>query len=396
MKKRIVAEAVEQTLMELVAPRWNDPLTVADMRGLLDSLPNIDAVDTSGGTALHYLVGAVSSLGQDAARYREGGTRRSAKTADILQTILDCCLEVLGIALERGANLNHRDNEGFAPIHQLCRGAPLPSVAKLLVEHGADVNAKDIEGETPLLSFGLCDPEIFAVLADAGANLDAQDEAGCTALMRAVQSESLWAIEALIARGCDVSLAGWGGAVKGKRAIDLLRKGKNPKLRALLEQAASTPSSARSGAPKRPQATKKAGGITGAELERRLQPHIGKAFLLSELAASRHWNLSKRPRVLLFSWPAAADELKQRFAKSMRKILGKTNSNLVPIGFTGDEKLSPKSSLEEVNVRLPHGLLYCDLEVSSDEVTAIEYWPFPMRSWGDIGRIASSFEELFG
>lgn len=76
MKKRIVAEAVEQTLMELVAPRWNDPLTVADMRGLLDSLPNIDAVDTSGGTALHYLVGAVSSLGQDAARYREGGNQK--------------------------------------------------------------------------------------------------------------------------------------------------------------------------------------------------------------------------------------------------------------------------------------------------------------------------------
>lgn len=383
---------VETIFSKLSEPRWNLPMTVAEGRRLLDELPHINAVNSEGETAMHYLVGAISRTAEDLAK-RKGDLTLAAT----LQTILDRKLEIVGIALERKADLNIGDNGGYTALHQLCRGAPVPALTRLLIAHGADVNRTELSGKTPLMHSGLRHPEDFVAYADAGTNLDAQDEAGRTALMLAVQDECLWAVEALIARGADLELTGWADEVKGKRAIDLVKK-RSPKLRALLEhpagaaQVVNTSKAAKVVNNAKPAVER--GGIPRAELERRLRPYVDAPFTLSSKAtAMQVWK--SPPRALLFIWSEASEEVKTRFAKSLRGLLGPQNTNLVIIGFTGDEKLGAKKNLAEVNLRLPHGVLYCDLDHCTHSVTPVEHFVLPLSSnW--CGRLTSSIEELIG
>ena len=47
-------------------------------------------------------------------------------------------------------------------------------------------------------------------------------------------------------------------------------------------------------------------------------------------------------------------------------------------------------------MRLPFGLFYCDLDLCTARKTPVVYWPWPMRSWGDIGKVAQTIDELMG
>lgn len=55
-------------------------------------------------------------------------------------------LEVLNILIKKGANVNIRDKNGWAPLHQTSN----LEAAKLLIDNGADVNIKNNYGITPL------------------------------------------------------------------------------------------------------------------------------------------------------------------------------------------------------------------------------------------------------
>jgi ankyrin repeat protein len=56
------------------------------------------------------------------------------------------------LALDSGANVNARGNNGLTPLHKLVQGRQCRvHIAALLIERGADVNAKDDMGRTALM-----------------------------------------------------------------------------------------------------------------------------------------------------------------------------------------------------------------------------------------------------
>jgi ankyrin repeat protein len=84
--------------------------------------------------------------------------------------------------LERGADVNTKDNFGQTPLHRASYDNQIKT-AKLLLDAGADVNAKDIVGWTPLhyVSYNKL-IEIAVILLERGADLEAKDEDGKTPL----------------------------------------------------------------------------------------------------------------------------------------------------------------------------------------------------------------------
>lgn len=64
--------------------------------------------------------------------------------------------------LSKGADVNTRDEYGYAPLHFANKGG-----AKLLIANGADINAKDLYGRTPLKG-----SQTQLILAECGVGSD--------------------------------------------------------------------------------------------------------------------------------------------------------------------------------------------------------------------------------
>ena len=93
---------------------------------------------------------------------------------------------VVTLLLERGADINARNNNGWTPLHHAVRHNTSAMVT-LLLERGADINARDALGTTVLHHIARqSDPATVApaaaFLLDAGADINAQDEQGKTPL----------------------------------------------------------------------------------------------------------------------------------------------------------------------------------------------------------------------
>jgi quinoprotein dehydrogenase-associated probable ABC transporter substrate-binding protein len=103
--------------------------------------------------------------------------------------------------LAKGADVNKRNLQGFAPIHTAARQRDSDMIA-LLVQHGADVNEPDSEGWTPLLhaAFRNHVPSV-EVLVKGGADLDAAAPGGFTPLAIAIEEGKFFAAKALIDSG---------------------------------------------------------------------------------------------------------------------------------------------------------------------------------------------------
>lgn len=86
--------------------------------------------------------------------------------------------------LKNGASANEQDDDGISPLSWAVIGANARMVP-LLLSKGADVNHVDKFGMTPLLyaaSVGFGDPSILEKLIGAGADLNARNKEGLTAL----------------------------------------------------------------------------------------------------------------------------------------------------------------------------------------------------------------------
>jgi ankyrin repeat protein len=114
---------------------------------------------------------------------------------------------VISLLLEKGADVNVKDNDGKTPLHCACgyNGCESPillvgetplhkaswkgheSVISLLLENGADVNINDKDGKTPLhyaCGYNGCE-SIVSLLLEKGADIEAKDKSGWTPLHEA-------------------------------------------------------------------------------------------------------------------------------------------------------------------------------------------------------------------
>ena len=90
--------------------------------------------------------------------------------------------EVIKALLDNHANVNCLMPDNITPFMFACVGNFSPDIIQLLIEYGADINAQDITGNTALIS--VCDTgniEIIKTLVKNGANKTLKNSKGKTA-----------------------------------------------------------------------------------------------------------------------------------------------------------------------------------------------------------------------
>ncbi|MGQ0620057.1 MAG: quinoprotein dehydrogenase-associated putative ABC transporter substrate-binding protein [Panacagrimonas sp.] len=109
--------------------------------------------------------------------------------------------------VERKANVNTRDQEGYAPLHNAARIGSV-EIATYLLDHGAEVNATDRDGWTPLMFAAWRDKaDMTQLLINRKARLEAANASGLTPLAIATQHGKTAAAMVLIQAGSDINRA---------------------------------------------------------------------------------------------------------------------------------------------------------------------------------------------
>jgi quinoprotein dehydrogenase-associated probable ABC transporter substrate-binding protein len=115
--------------------------------------------------------------------------------------------ERVRLLLDRGADPNMRDNQGYAPIHHAARNR-YASLVALLADRGADVNARDSDGFTALLhAINRNHVPTIEMIAKKGGDLEAATTQGITPLTWAIGDGKYFAAKALIDAGAKVDSA---------------------------------------------------------------------------------------------------------------------------------------------------------------------------------------------
>jgi ankyrin repeat protein len=94
-------------------------------------------------------------------------------------------LEIVKYLIDNGADVNAKDRSGDTVLMLVAFWGDL-EIVRLLIDKGADANAKDVVGETVLmLAAKGGNPEVVKFLVDQGLDVNAETNDGETALMRA-------------------------------------------------------------------------------------------------------------------------------------------------------------------------------------------------------------------
>ena len=116
---------------------------------------------------------------------------------------------VVEVLLERGADIEARDDFNDTPLHTAIAGDRL-NVLVVLLENGADIQARSDYGDTPLHTAARnSKPAAIEVLLDFGADIEARDELDNTPLEEAAEYGDAATMSVLLDRGAQVGDLYW-------------------------------------------------------------------------------------------------------------------------------------------------------------------------------------------
>lgn len=152
---------------------------------LIDSGANVHATDDSGSSLIHYVI-----LGSDLSKDKVDRQ------------------QVLKFLLEKGVDINGKNQIGLTPLH-LAIDKKCNDLVKLLLNNDA-ISIEEAESEdqlTPLfLAVFTQDKEIVKLLLDRGANTSAQNGKGNTALYFAIKLKNEELVKILLDHGADFNI----------------------------------------------------------------------------------------------------------------------------------------------------------------------------------------------
>jgi ankyrin repeat protein len=137
--------------------------------------------------------------------------------------------DIVRYLLEEGASVNMTANDGTQPLMFASLNGHV-EIVSMLIDHGAGINHPNSHGQTPLMA--VKGPACARILLDAGADPDARDVEGNTALMYAVDRDETEVARLLLAAGADVNAVPKNGYTPLMRAIT----GKHDDLVEMLKQ----------------------------------------------------------------------------------------------------------------------------------------------------------------
>jgi ankyrin repeat protein len=122
-------------------------------------------------------------------------------------------VDILALLIEHGADVEGRSRSinGGTPLHRAAWDGRL-EVGQSLLDRGANINSRNNSGNTPL-SYAVINKhvEFVRMLLERGAVIDGQDIYGNTPLHRAAQGVCTQAVQLLLEHGADVNVRNeWG------------------------------------------------------------------------------------------------------------------------------------------------------------------------------------------
>ena len=203
------------------------------LKFLLEKGANINHTDNNGQTALHYICRYAKQWGSMKITNKLNGA-----TVENEQSRFSQHTTIFNTLLEYGADVNLKTAYGYTPLHLTAESGTTPFIQPL-IDKGALIDFQNAKGYAPLhAGADRGNYECCKILIEAGANIDVIDHDGFTPILGAVMAQNLDLVKLLVKKGAEKKTAAkvnYGKVSEGDTVLSLAEKMGNSELLALIK-----------------------------------------------------------------------------------------------------------------------------------------------------------------